>query len=83
MKKEGQGREKRRTSRPNSKKMVDEFAKKHNLTRGTSAEMRDRYSLLADPGLKELKDRYYKDNAKRHGQDGRGGRASAIFRKAA
>ena len=37
--------------------------KKHQLTRGVSTEARDRYSLLNDPGLKVLKDRYFKDIA--------------------
>jgi hypothetical protein len=31
------------------------------VTRGQSSELRDVFSLLADPGLKELKDRYFKD----------------------
>src|SRR5262249_16894413 len=44
-------------------KLIAEFVKKHALTHGASAAAHDKYSLLNDPGLKELKDRYYKDGA--------------------
>ena len=42
-------------------KLIAEFVKKHNLTQGASAELRDEFSLVNDPGLKPLKDYYYKD----------------------
>ena len=44
-------------------KLIDEFVKKHGLTRGASTAAHDKYSLLNDPGLKELKERYYKDTS--------------------
>jgi len=42
-------------------KSVAEFIKKHPLTHGASTELRDKYTLVDDPGLKLLKEQYYKD----------------------
>jgi hypothetical protein len=42
-------------------KYIDEFAKKHAMTRGQSREFRDQYSLVNDPGLEPLKAAYFKD----------------------
>lgn len=42
-------------------KLVAEFVKKYPLTHGASTELRDKYTLVDDPGLKVLKEQYFKD----------------------
>src|SRR5205823_1790573 len=41
--------------------LIDDFAKKMGFTRGASAEFRDRFSVIDDPGLKPLKEAYKKE----------------------
>lgn len=42
-------------------KYIDDFAKKHGMTRGQSSDFRDQYSMVNDPGLAPLKAAYFKD----------------------
>src|SRR5262249_12669797 len=42
-------------------KYIAEFVKKNNLTEGASKELRDQYAAIDDPGLKPLKDQYFKE----------------------
>jgi hypothetical protein len=46
-------------------KYIAEFVKKHNLTEGASKELHDQYSLANDPGLKPLKDQYFKEELRK------------------
>src|SRR5207247_2641193 len=42
--------------------LIDNFAKKMGFTHGASAEFRDRFKMMADPGLKLLKEAYLKED---------------------
>lgn len=46
-----------------ARKFIDEFIKKYGLAHGASAEFRDQYHMIDDPGLKPLKERYTKEFA--------------------
>jgi hypothetical protein len=52
--------------KPEVKKEVEtyvaDFAKRMGFTRGASAELRDRFKMMDDPGLKPLKDAYLKED---------------------
>jgi hypothetical protein len=46
-----------------ARKFIDEFIKKYGLAHGGSAEFRDQYHMVNDPGLKPLREQFTKEFA--------------------
>jgi hypothetical protein len=52
---------KKRGSKEELEKYIAEFVKSHELTKGASAKLDDQYSIVDDPGLKPLRDKYFEN----------------------
>jgi hypothetical protein len=52
---------KKKASKEELEKYIDEFVKSHELTKGASAKLDDQYSIVDDPGLKLLRDKYFEN----------------------
>ncbi|HEV3145217.1 MAG TPA: hypothetical protein VGZ47_15105 [Gemmataceae bacterium] len=52
---------KKKGSKEEIAKYIDEFVKTHELTKGASKELDDQFSIVNDPGLKPLHDKYFEN----------------------
>src|SRR5579864_6904125 len=50
---------KKKASKEELEKYIDEFVKSHELTKGASTKLDDQYAMVNDPGLKPLREKYF------------------------